>query len=593
MNRIRHVALAAFNLFAALQLPAEPAAVNTGIDAVTVYADRARVTRSGAVTLAAGPAEYAIRGLPSWVDEESLRASVEPAEAARIVDVRVAREYLAQAADDDVRAAEKAVREIEDQIAELADETKVQDARARQVEEIRVFSMEKLPREAPAPQVPIEAYGRTVEFVAETLRSISDKRREIARRLRDLEPEHQVRRRSLADLQARRRLEYCAVTLALDAPSAAPARLRLEYLLPGATWEPQHEMRAAGAAPTNVALATYAIVSQTTGEDWTAAALAFSTQSPDQVMKVPEVEALRLGGVAPVLAADKGSSFSVAQERFNTLNRTWFQANGDGDVAVYEDNWRRQSAAAQRSLTAFTQLELKRGTTAHFAGEGRPAVRADGRQVRVPIGRAELPCRPRIVAAPEVSLNATHTAELRNSGAQPLLPGRVGLFREGAFIGTTDLPFVAEGEEATVLMGVADRVKLSRVLDRRQSALVRGHRTRMQVAFDVGVENLSPAPAAVRLLDRVPVSENRDIRVYGVSIDPRNEPDSSGRLAWDLELKPGEKRAFRIEYTIEYPSLVALRDSRRPMEMAPAAPAGMPVPSTDLYQQIEKLENKF
>ena len=60
-----------------------------------------------------------------------------------------------------------------------------------------------------------------------------------------------------------------------------------------------------------------------------------------------------------------------------------------------------------------------------------------------------------------------------------------------------------------------------RMLDREHSSLVRGRsRTKMVVAFDISVENLSDTGATLTVADRIPVSENKDIKVRGVDIEP-------------------------------------------------------------------------
>jgi hypothetical protein len=141
---------------------------------------------------------------------------------------------------------------------------------------------------------------------------------------------------------------------------------------------------------------------------------------------------------------------------------------------------------------------------------------------------------------------------------------------------------------------VEDRLKLSRVLDRRRSALVRGARTRMQVAFDVTAQNLSDEAVEVRLLDRVPVSEDREVRVFDVEVEPDGKPDGKGLLTWNLSLKPRASQTYRVAYTIEYPAaLLAARRRADPtrdaaQQAAPAQPAG-----EQLYRDIEALEKRF
>lgn len=79
---------------------------------------------------------------------------------------------------------------------------------------------------------------------------------------------------------------------------------------------------------------------------------------------------------------------------------------------------------------------------------------------------------------------------------------------------------------------MADHLKLSRQLDRKLSTLVRKTRSQMQVVFIVTVENLSSEETTFTLADRIPVSENKDIRIDKLSITPTAKPDSQGLLHW-------------------------------------------------------------
>jgi len=567
---------------------AEGERLSSRITEVTVYADRARVRREAVLQLPAGASEWRFAGLPGWLDEESVRAALAPADAARIADIRLERDYLARPADEEVRRAEVALLEMTDRQREIEDERKVLDAEARQVEEARVFAMDKLPRDAALGAVNVAAYGETVAFVGSSLRRIAAARRDLDARQREIAPELAARSRRLEELRARAQLEQRTIAVLLDAPVPAEAALSVTYQLPGATWQPAHELRADGPNPSAVSLASFAVVAQTTGEDWEGAALSFSTQSPGETVRVPELEALRLG-LPPGVArrAPSASSFSKAQQIFDAQNSVWFADNNPrGDMGRFRFNEDNRRQLEREASAAFERLR-RRGTMAHFAGEGRPTVRSDGNLVRVPIGRAELAAKPGIVAVPELSLNALRVVELVQSGAQPLLPGRIALFERGAFMGFTDTDFVAEGETFSLMLGVAENIKLSRVLDRKVSSIVRGSRTRIQVAFVVTVENLATEPARVRLQDRVPVSEDRDIRVFGVDIRPDGRPDDRGLLVWDVELKPKEKRVYRVAYGIEYPREAPAQFKARAAAGAAAAPA------EELYRQIDALEASF
>ena len=71
-------------------------ALSSKVTKVTVYSDRARVTRQATAKLSTEPTVFAFKKLPGWVDDGSVRVS---ASAGRIVDVRVERSFLARATD--------------------------------------------------------------------------------------------------------------------------------------------------------------------------------------------------------------------------------------------------------------------------------------------------------------------------------------------------------------------------------------------------------------------------------------------------------------------------------------------------------------
>jgi len=575
----------------------EPTKVPSRITEVTVYSDRARVTRGAVLKMPKGTFVLAFEGLPGWIDESSLRASLVPAGMGGILDVRVQREYLAQATDEKLVATEKEVRDIEDKIADFDDELAVLEARSKQVENVRAFSMEKLPKDAALRELKVEDYGAVVDYVTGEIRKIKAERRRIARQRREIEPTLSAKRRKLNELKQLTQLEQTTVLLTVENNEPRNGTVALTYMLPGATWESAHELRTDGSAPASVALTSYAIIRQTTGEDWNGARIIFSTQAAGESIQIPEVDALLLGGnaLAQARVQSKLSSFKKATQVFEGQNTVWYQFNNpDADLNDFVVNWKEQKAAQSRNVTVFRQLR-DRGTTAHFAGEGKPMVRSDGDPVRVPIGQTELAATHKIVAAPEVSLNAARIVGLKNTGKQPLLPGKTALYHDGAFLGQTDVDFVSSGEAFDVLFAIADQIKLEKTLDRSVSQLDRGRKTtRMKVAFDIVVENLSAQSANLEMTDRIPVSDDDDIEVYRVDIEPAAKPDNKGLVKWSVALAPNEKKTYRIEYTIEYPRDILLKRAQQTPEMGEAI--GMPASidaRADISVQIEDLEARF
>lgn len=573
-------------------------ALASKIARVTVFSDRAQVTRTAPVSLGETPAVFAFRRLPGWVDDGSVRVEVTPADVGRIVDVRVARDYLARATDAEFNKAQAAVDELAAQIAVLDDELKILDGQALQIESIKAFSAEKISRDTSTRDVSVTSYRQVLDFIGGALRDNARERREVLRKRGALAPEMAARQRKLDELKGLTQLEETTVYVTMMGTRRADATVALTYLLPGATWEPAHELRTVGTAPGSAEILSYATVTQTSGEDWDDVEIAFATQSSRDSIRIPELEALTLGEVprATRVVQAQVSSFTRAQAAFEVQNRNWNKLVQKGSASVvldeaYDNNVRVLQMVQSRSVQLFQQIQ-KRGTTAHFAGLGRQTIRGDGRSARVVIGRANLKATPRVVAAPEESLNAALTLQMVNSGAQPLLPGKVALYRDGAFLGMTDVEFIAEGETFAMFLSVADQVKLARVLDKKASSLVRKSRTRMQVAFLVTVENLGGSEITVNLADRIPVSEDKDIRVDQVELSPSATPESNGLVRWTLTLAPKEKRTLRVAYRIEYPPSLVFQTSPEGERRAPAnaEPSARPA---NLREKILDLESSF
>lgn len=554
------------------EAPAPPAAVaeatlKSKIAEVTVYADRARVTRTASLDLRVAPTRVAFRALPGWIDEGSVRVTLLPADAGEVLDVQVEKTYLTQSSEEEVRKAEAAVLELSDHMTALDDERKVVDMQEKHIDAIRAFSLDKLPKDAAVREIKIASYGEVVDFVADSLRKTAKARRDVEAKRRQLQPEFTVRNKKLADLRARAQLEQRTVVVNVKGQGARQASLSLTYLLPGASWEPVHELRAANGQK-SVLLSSHAVVTQTTGEDWENAVLTLSTQRIAYTMRVPELEALLLGANRQVAQKQQGSyqlaadNWSANRKGYNLLqNKERGQKEKD-----YDDNDQVLQQVQVRAQTVFQRLQ-QRATTTHFQAKGTSNIYNDGRPVRVALGSAELATQTKVVAAPEVSLNAASAVELANSADRPLLPGPVALYVDGSFLGSTEMDFVAPGESFTMFLGVVDTLKLTREMDRRNSSMERsGSRTRMALSFVVTAENLSDKPLALQLADRVPLSDMEEIRVRNVKVIPEVAPDDKGLVKWEARLGPKETRSFRIEYNVEYPSDLGARAAKAPQQ---------------------------
>ena len=139
---------------------------------------------------------------------------------------------------------------------------------------------------------------------------------------------------------------------------------------------------------------------------------------------------------------------------------------------------------------------------------------------------------------------------------------------------------------------LADHIKLTRELDKHQSSLVRNARNRMQLSFVSTARTLSDRPVTVVLAERIPVSENTDIRVSNGRILPNEKPDPRGIVRWGVTLAPREARELRVSYQVDYPPSLVL-DVRRKKMQTPASPSPATAPKMDFEERLIQIEKQF
>src|SRR5579859_6037944 len=115
MNRIRLVAVLYVALLAARSWAAEPVTVESHITDVTVYPDRAQVTRAAEINIDPGETRLLFDKLPATLADDSIQAAGKAATQVVIGDVAVNTVVHEQAHDARAEELEKRVQDLHDE----------------------------------------------------------------------------------------------------------------------------------------------------------------------------------------------------------------------------------------------------------------------------------------------------------------------------------------------------------------------------------------------------------------------------------------------------------------------------------------------
>ncbi len=209
-------------------------------------------------------------------------------------------------------------------------------------------------------------------------------------------------------------------------------------------------------------------------------------------------------------------------------------------------------------------VRQSRGLFDHqFSAEGKAEIPSNGRATRVFLLSREAACAMRFTCVACEDDRVFREAELTNPLNAPLLPGPVDVFVEGALLTTSELAMTDRGGKVRVGLGVEERLRVVRnVRASEESKGMLGGSTAVHHFVSVEVTSSLPGEVSVDVIERLPVTEDKEITVTIDKADPRPEPYDQkargsavkGGKLFKLAVKAGAKAAVSFDYTITLPA---------------------------------------
>jgi uncharacterized protein (TIGR02231 family) len=521
------------------------------IVAVTVYSDRARVTRQGTVTLAPGEQTVTLDGLPATLEEDSVRAGGRGA-GVRILSVEVATQYVN-------REPEESVSDLREQLEQryaadraLIDAETAETDRRAFLDSLGGTGSRSLARALAKGSATIDTVTALSDYLSREGQASQGRSRDLARQREQLAPEIAALQARLNAVQPAESRERREIRVTVEATAAATFQLEVVYAVRGASWTPLYDLRL---IENRVSVTYLAHVRQQTGEDWPAVPLALSTARPAVSATIPELGPWYLDVYRPMpvprppMQAARGAAgggFAAPASMAMPM-----------DMDDARDGLFQQEAPAQVAEAA---IESSGGASVTYRVARPIAVPADGAPHRTTVTTLDLEAALDYVTVPKLAEEAYLRARVKNTSAYTLLPGSAAIFHGDDFVGNTTLKTVAPGEEFKVQLGVDDRVKVARELaDRDTSKNFIGNNRRSQLAYKITLTNHLPGPAHVLVYDQVPLSRLEEIKAKLQDANPR-PTDQTGLnvLQWDLVLESQGKRELDFSFLLEHPRTMRL-----------------------------------
>jgi len=538
------------------------------IKEVTVYADRALVTRCGSIELEAGGYELRVNNLPQFL-RDSLRAAGRGAQGIRILNVDIATAFHSRPPEAELMALQDVLERLVQNMQLLEGRRSALNDRRQWLRALGEQSRDFAKGLAQGQMKPQDC-ADFFSFAANQALQDAETAQSLEVELKHVQQEIEAKNRELAQKQGNILADRLAAVVTVTLAETSMFELELSYLVMGASWHPQYDVRVQMAGEQGegeVELTYVGVVQQSTGERWEDVGLSLSTARPSLAAVLPELDPWYINVYTPPvprpLHAAKSriaSTPGILGDQHTNLPMQSFAmpAMAVADGGTFDEEQEEQiQERTPRSADVATATVEQAGTALIFRVGRSVDIPSDNSPHKTTIARDNLPCTFDYVSAPLIDEQVHLRATIVNTTERVLLSGDASIFLSSEYVGTTNVKTTAPTEKFKIFLGIDDGIKVKRELIERnveKGNALQGNIRRITYAYRITVHNYANAPRRVVIRDQLPVSKHERVKVKVQSISPT--PTERTRLeliTWQFTLAGDGEQKIDYRFVVEHP----------------------------------------
>lgn len=328
------------------------------------------------------------------------------------------------------------------------------------------------------------------------------------------------------------------IVISISASAAITATLEVNYVVANAGWYPVYDLRAVN-TKSPVQLNYKANVFQRTGEEWKNVNLVLSTANPNQSGLKPELYPWYLDFYNPIV---------YKQYNKKTMGRSMPAEAADLVYDMEVNEAAPASSMAEMVSTVQTSLNTEFQIALPYT------VSSSTKPTLVDIQNHEVKAEYSYSVVPKLDEDAFLMAKATGWEAFSLLPGEANIFFEGTFVGKTFIDPNAIGDTLAISLGRDKRIVIKReeLKDLTSKKLI-GTNQREEHSWQITIRNTKTESLTITVEDQLPVTRNKDIEVTALDNGGAKYDAVTGKLTWKMTIQPNETKKVTYKYELKYP----------------------------------------
>lgn len=595
MKQLMVVAVFCFTIVTTIFADPRPGknVVPSTLKSAIVYRSGAELFHSAKVTLAQGNNEFIIDGISNKIEVNSVRITADNNQLT-IMSVEFGQNFL-RATDDSPE-----VKKIKDSIERNADELALVQANITTAKELQSVLAANKSIAGSQNGVSVQELTKMMEYYRSKATELQKelftlKEKENKLRLAEFRLQAQLKEEEQKNVSTSGQLSFQAFS-----PMAGTYTLTVSYITPLAAWNPSYDLRVENITkPVNIGFK--ARLTQTSGIDWKNVKLVLATSMPNMNATAPELKSwllafpqlnairnslagqvagIQIRGIStldevvvtgygkkndsddyrqtpePVYVVDGNI---ITRDQFNQINKQAIKS-----VSVLKDD-KAAAIYGSRAAGGAIVVDLKKGMEDYvnetdnqlnvtYEIELPYDVPTNGKEQVVSLKEKLAPATYKYFAAPVKDKDAYLLGCIGGWESLQLLPGEANIIFEGTYVGKTFINPGSTSDTLNLTLGKDRRVVITREkLKDFSSVKFLGAKKLQTFTYEITVKNNKKEAIQLQVKDLFPIPTDKEIEVELLDYSGADLDKEQSFLTWNMELKPGESRKFRMSYSVRYP----------------------------------------
>ncbi|MFT4831542.1 MAG: TonB-dependent SusC/RagA subfamily outer membrane receptor [Psychroserpens sp.] len=205
-------------------------------------------------------------------------------------------------------------------------------------------------------------------------------------------------------------------------------------------------------------------------------------------------------------------------------------------------------------ITTVTSTPMDEMTNTKFVIKKPYSLSSNDDITTIEINSFELEATYEYFAVPLINENVFLVAKLKEWEKYDMLPGEANLYFEGSYAGKTVIDPYTLSKELNLSFGIDAQITVTRTLknDFKNKSLL-GSNKIIDRAYELEVKNNKTLPIQLRLLDRIPISQNKEIKVEEINVNEAKYDSIKGIITWNLNIDSKDTAKTEFSYQVKYP----------------------------------------